>query len=201
MCNDDVSRWLVQLSQGDEVAAQRIWEQYFQKLIVLARRKLDGLPLRAVDEEDVALSAMASFCRAVATGRYPQLTDRHDLWRLLVTITSHKAVKQFRIAGAQKRGGGRVRGESALWARYESGSAAGIGEVLGDEPSPEFACLFAETFRDLLEQLGDETLQTIVTGRMEGYSNAEIAERLHVTQRTVQRKIELIRKKWQEQAM
>ena len=83
-----VTHWIGQLRAGDPVAAQHLWEGYFRRLVGLARGKLQSLPCRAADEEDVALSAFASFCRGVECGRFPQLADRDDLWRLLVTITA-----------------------------------------------------------------------------------------------------------------
>jgi hypothetical protein len=45
-------------------------------MVGLARARLQGLPRRAADEEDVALSAFASFCRAAEAGRFPRLCDR-----------------------------------------------------------------------------------------------------------------------------
>ena len=47
-------------------------------------------PRRASDEEDVALSAFQSFYQGIARGRFPQLEDRDNLWRLLITITARK---------------------------------------------------------------------------------------------------------------
>jgi hypothetical protein len=108
------SHWIDRLKAGDSAAAQRLWEGYFQRLVALARGRLQGLPRRAADEEDVALSAFASFCRGVERGRFPQLQDREDLWKLLVVLTARKAAHLHRDERQQKRGGGAVRGESAL---------------------------------------------------------------------------------------
>jgi hypothetical protein len=83
--------------------------------VPLARAKLQGLPRRAADAEDVALSAFASFCRGAEAGRFPQLAGGDDLWPLLVVITARKALKCLEREHCQKRGGGKVRGESA-WA-------------------------------------------------------------------------------------
>src|SRR5271165_6376539 len=86
--------------------------------------------LRAGDLEDVALSAFASFCRGVEGGRFPQLADRDDLWRLLVTITARKALHLARDERNQKRGGGAVRDEAALGGRDGSGAeAAALAEL------------------------------------------------------------------------
>src|SRR6516164_352846 len=100
-----VTEWIGQLRGGDAEAAQKLWEGYFQKMVELARRKLQGLPRRAADEEDVAFSAFKSFCLGASAGRYPQLGDRDSLWPLLVSITAHKAVDLMRHEHRRKRGG------------------------------------------------------------------------------------------------
>jgi hypothetical protein len=58
--------------------------------VVRARHKLRGVPRRAADEEDVALSAFDNFCRAAEHGRFPDLADRDDLWQLLLVLTDRK---------------------------------------------------------------------------------------------------------------
>src|SRR5205823_639553 len=100
-------------------------------------------PRRAADEEDVALSAFASFCRAAEAGHFPQLADRDDLWRLLVTVTERKALNLVRDERRLKRGGGAVQGESALHGPDDS-TPRGLDNVAGREPSPEFAAQVAE---------------------------------------------------------
>src|SRR5208282_1518970 len=150
-----VTHWIGQLRAGDQVAAQHLWEGYFRRLVGLARGKLQTLPCRAADEEDVALSAFASFCRGVECGRFPQLADRDDLWRLLVTITARKAIHMARDAHSQKRGGGAVHDEAALGgADGSAAEEAALDQMLGRDPTPEFAAQVAEEFQRLLESLG-----------------------------------------------
>ena len=145
MAVEEVTLWINKLSGGDPRAAQLLWETYFNRLVHYARRKLDGLPLRVADEEDVALSAMYSFCRGMEQHRFDQVNDRNDLWKLLVTITARKACAQRRRQYAGKRGGGQVRGESVFADRgHESSHEKGIGAILGEEPTPELACMVAE---------------------------------------------------------
>ena len=194
--DDEVTRWLAGLAQGEQSAVQQIWQRYYERLVRLARQKLGGAARRAADEEDVALSAFHSFYRGAAAGRFPRLDDRHDLWRLLVTITTRKAVAQMRRAHRQKRGGGRVRGESVFVRRDDSGTGPGIAEVLGPEPTPEVAALVAEQCGHLLERLGDETLRQVALYKLEGYTNEEIAQLLDCAPRTVERKLARIRQCW-----
>jgi DNA-directed RNA polymerase specialized sigma24 family protein len=183
-----VTRWLSQLRGGDADAAQPLWERYFGQLVALARTRLHDAPRRAADEEDVALSAFDSFCRAAAQGRFPHLDDRDDLWRLLLTITGRKALHLRRDEGRKKRGGG-------LDPRF--GAEDDLEQVVGQEPTPEFAAQVAEECRRLLDSLGDPTLRAVALWKMEGYSSEEIAARLDCVPRTVERKLRLIRDTWE----
>ena len=65
-----VTQWIHQLQAGDRAAAQELWNRYFQRLVGLARCKLQGAQRRAADEEDVVLSAFESFFRGAA-GTHP----------------------------------------------------------------------------------------------------------------------------------
>ncbi len=139
--------------------------------------------------------AFDSFFAAAAHGRFPRLDDREGLWRLLVTITARKVQDQVRWQRRQKRGGGRLIDEAALNAANAGG---GVFEQFAcPEPTPEFAALIAEECRHRLDNLPDETTRQVVLLRMEGYTNEEIAERLGCNRRTVVRKLELIRRRWQ----
>src|SRR5262249_51243437 len=152
--DESVSHWLGLLqSDGDAAAAQRLWERYFHRLVGLARDKLQGQPRRAADEEAVALTAWASFGRAAEAGRSPRLADRHDLWRLLVTLTERKAYNLARDERRQKRGGGAVLGEAGLL-RPDDSSPAGLDQFAGREPTPAFAAEMAAGGRLLLGRLG-----------------------------------------------
>jgi len=120
-----ITVWIHRLQAGDPHAAQQLWERYFRRLVGLARQKLRGIRRGAADEEDVALSALDSFCRAAAQGRFPDLHDRQGLWPLLVAITARKAIKLIQHERRQKRGGGAVRGDSALAGPGDSQDGSG----------------------------------------------------------------------------
>jgi DNA-directed RNA polymerase specialized sigma24 family protein len=196
-----VTHWIGRLKAGDPDAAQKLWECYFLHLVGLARSRLHGVPRRAADEEDVALSAFDSFCRGAEHGRFPRLEDRGDLWRLLMVITARKAIDLANREGRQKRGGGAVLAEADLLALKQAGlTEAGLDQVLAREPDPEFAAQMAEECRRLLAALGDAGLQAVALAKMEGYTNEEIAARVGCVPRTVERKLRLIRRLWGEEA-
>jgi DNA-directed RNA polymerase specialized sigma24 family protein len=194
-----ITRWLGQLKAGAADAVEPLWERYFRRLVGLARARLQGTPRRAADEEDVALSAFDSFCRAAAQGRFPRLTGRDDLWQILMMLTARKALRLRRRELRQKRGGGRVIPAVDLEATEEGAEEAGLARVFGEEPTPEFAAEVAEECRRLLGML-DEPLRQLAVARMEGYTTAELAERLGVAPRTVERKLQKIREVWNGEA-
>ena len=157
-----VTGWLGNLREGDQAAAQPLWERYFSRLVVVARGKLKRMRRSTADqdEEDAALSAFNSFCAGAAQGQFPQLADREDLWRLLVVITARKAMAQANREGRQKRGGGRVVEEAVLVGKGlegGEGSIAGLERIAAAGPTPEFAAMMAEECRRLLDALGDDS--------------------------------------------
>jgi DNA-directed RNA polymerase specialized sigma24 family protein len=194
--DDSVSRWLEGLRAGDADDIQRLWDRYFHGLVRVAGARMRGGARRDYDEEDVALSAFHSLCDRVGHGQFPQLADRDDLWRLLVTITARKVIGAVRHQTRQKRGGGRVVGESAVMGA--DGLDEGMAQFLGREPTPEAAAQFTEDYERLLARLDDETLRTIALRKLEGHTNEAIADELGTSPRTVDRKLNLIRKIWEE---
>ena len=186
---DSVTQWIVALKQGDQSAAQGLWEAYFRRLVGLAYARLRDAPRRIADEEDVALSAFDSFCRGAKAGRFPRLDDRNDLWQILVLITVRKAIDLRNYEGRPSRGRGRVQSLTDL-------TPEGLEAIGGDEPTPELAAQVAEEFRRLIDQLDDPTLRSVAIWKLEGYTDEEIATRLGCVTRTVERKLVRIRGIW-----
>ena len=194
-----VTYWIERLKAGDPAAAQKLWEGYFRRLVGLARVRLRAAPRRAADEEDVALSAFDSFCRGAGEGRFPRLSDRDDLWQVLVLLTARKASNLARRERRQRRGGGKVQNASALPDDDSAEEGSALARLLGREPDPQFAAEVAEECRHLLGRLGDATLQAIAVWKMEGHTNEEIAAKLGRSHRTVERKLRLIRSIWEDE--
>jgi DNA-directed RNA polymerase specialized sigma24 family protein len=130
---------------------------------------------------------MKSLCLGAAAGRFPQLCDRDGLWPLLVALTAHKAQDLIKHEGRQKRGGGEG-----------GGARLSLEAVLGREPAPEFSAMVAENCARLLGRL-EPVLQRIAQLKLDGYTNAEICDRLGCGLRTVERRLELIRRTWDEE--
>lgn len=196
---ESVTLWIEQLKQGDQQAAQQLWERYWQRLVRYAAKKLGRSRSRVYDAEDAALSAMDVFYRGAQEGRFPKLDDRDDLWQLLVVITERKAFNQIKRELRQKRGGGQVRGESIFLDLADNSQPAGIDQIAGGEPTPAFAMAVAEEYDRRLEQLKTDSLRTVARLKLEGYTVEEIAQQMDCSSRTVKRKLALIRTRWSEE--
>jgi DNA-directed RNA polymerase specialized sigma24 family protein len=188
---DPVTIWLTQLREGEHSAARLLWETYFQRLVGLARVRLRAAPRRGADEEDVALSAFNSFCVRAEAGRFPDLSDRESLWRLLAAFTLRKAAHHARAEATAKRGGG---------VAVADGSDVFDG-VLGHEPDPALAAEVAEECERLLALLGNSDLRQVALLRMDGHSVEEIAVRIGCAPRSVKRKLQLIRGIWEREGV
>ena len=196
MHESSVTDWIQQLRAGDSVAAQRLWERYFQQMVTLAQRRLEGAAKAMADEEDVALSAFRSFCLGARDGRFPQLLDSDSLWPLLMVITANKSVDLIRRNNRLRRGG------RANVQRDNTDSAVSIlNEIMSKEPTPEFAAEVADQLQRLLNKLrekGDDDLSRIALLRMDGFSHKEIADRIGCSVRSIDRKMIVIAQVWEK---
>lgn len=184
--------------RGDDAATTELWQTYFQRLVRLAARRLPGGLRRTGDEEDVALSAFHSFIAGVRGDRFPDLSGPDNLWGLLITLTGRKVHAHTRHLTRQKRGGGQVRGESVFFDPAGGEMSGGIGGIAGNRGPADLQAQLAEQCEALLDQLPDEQLRQIAVMRMEGFLVDEIADRLELSKRAVERRLQLIRKLWSE---
>jgi DNA-directed RNA polymerase specialized sigma24 family protein len=195
-----ITLWMERLQSGDPDAAEVIWNQYFSKLVAVARSRLHSTSRAAGDEEDVALSAFKSFYCGIEAGRFPDLADRDGIWKLLLVITARKASRLNKRERTEKRGGGKVIQASALDNPADSHGDF-LGAVEGNEPSPAFTAEVVEEYLRLFSILGEGELQQVAIYKMEGFTNVEIAARIGRSEVTVGRKLGLIRKKWVQEPL
>jgi DNA-directed RNA polymerase specialized sigma24 family protein len=188
-----VSQWISELEAGDSEAAAKIWRRYGARLLRLAQNRLGTTRRRVSDEEDIALTAFAQFCRGVQQKRFAKLEDRDDLWHLLVVLTVRKSVDQVRRETRRSE-----RGESVFRVANDCTSQTpGIDQVTGSQFPPDLVVQSLEQCELLLSRLDDETLRQVALWKLEGLTNEEIAEKLGCVTRTVERKLAILRRKWE----
>lgn len=191
--DDSVTDWINQVQDGDSRAATLIWARYVKRLVARARHKLVGSNNRVADEDDVVALAFAKFLKEVRNDNFERLVDRTDLWAILAMLVDHAATDQRRHYSAMKRGGGEVRGDSALehLDSLERGAA--------DKITPEKVVAGENQIAHLFKLLDSEELELISIYRLEGWENKEIAKQLGISLRGVERKLKLIRSIWQKE--
>ena len=196
-----VTNWIHALLDADaEVDQQQqfLWNRYFHRLVEFARVRLGRTPPGSEDEEDVAIRALSCFFSGARAGRFPNLKDRHGLRQLLTKITARQASNQRKREFAQKRGGGRVRCDTTLAQSEDSDCSEGvqgINSLSSVDPPPDFLAEMSEQCNLLLARLPDD-LKEIARYKLEGFSHAEIAAKIGKVERTVERKLQEIRRIW-----
>jgi DNA-directed RNA polymerase specialized sigma24 family protein len=197
-----VTKWIADLkSQRQTAAATELWNRFFRQLAALARRRLAGIPERLTDDQQAAADALYGLLRGVEQNRFPDLQDRGDLWQILLDLTEKQVSNQLQYHARLKRNWRRTVDVSAIAGEDSAGQSLHGGEQLeSPEPTPEFAVACAEQYDLRLEQLdaadprGD--LRRAAIGKLQGYSNEEIAEHCSVATRTVERRLRRIRDLW-----
>ena len=175
---------LIRAAQNDRASAVApLLTVYFDRLVGLARSRLQNLPGMANYDEDLALRSFYSVYRRIRDPEHPlRLEDRDDLWRLLATRTISRAIDLIR----------RQRPE-------EVSGDQDFTQLLSREPTPEEVAEVADECRRLLDLLEEPELRQIALWKVEGYTNEEIATRLDCVPRTVERKVGRIRLLWKHE--
>ncbi len=173
--------WLEQLKAGNPQATHELCERCWRLVVHQARQRLQK-KIVAFDAEDVAISVFDTFFRRTAEGRYPGVRDGNDLRTLFLAITKKKSLEHMRNENRQKRGGEAVKMPTSE-------------DLASAQTSPALEAEWNDQCQWLLQKL-DESLQDVTLLRLEDLTNQEIAEKLSMPLRTVERKLALIRELW-----
>jgi RNA polymerase sigma factor (sigma-70 family) len=181
--SQSITRLIRAAQEGRTSAVGPLLAAYFERLVRLARQRLQGLPGLTNYEEDVALRAFHSVYQRVRDpGRPLLLEDRDDLWRLLATRTISRAIDLIRRHRPRE-----IPGEDA------------VEQLLTREPTPEEVAEMTDECHHLLDLLDEPDLRQIALWKVEGYTHEEIADRLNCVPRTVARKVYRIRLRWKQE--
>jgi DNA-directed RNA polymerase specialized sigma24 family protein len=157
------------------VETAQLFQRYAERLIGLARSRLDGRVCAKVDPEDVLQSVFRSFCRGNAECRW-DFNNENDLWHLLVSITIRKCNRRLAHFFAARRD---VRRE------VESADAErGVADL---EPTPDEAAMLADAAETVMNRLGSPIKRRIFELSLQGYSIGEISDQVGYYTRGVQR--------------
>jgi DNA-directed RNA polymerase specialized sigma24 family protein len=179
-----------------EEAAALIWKRYCAALLQLAYRNLDRRLQRRVGADDIVQRTFQSFFLRQRRGDF-DLTDRHDLFQLLVRMTRNKAGSAATKEARQRRDYRRERTQAEPGVDGREDGDWLLRQAQRRGPSPDEAAALAEEAERRLGQLPDD-LKRVALWKLAGHTNAEIAAlpEMNCTVRTVERKLRLIREVW-----
>ena len=189
-----ITKAVAGLQVSDEAAAQLIWDRFFSRLCQFAETRIYRRNKRHLEADDIAASAFMALVEGVREKRFEKVRNRDELWQMLILIAARKTINAQKHIDRDRRGGGNVQGDSAF-------GDSGIGSVVdfvNRDLDPQVGAQLQELSENLLAQLPSDELRKIALMRMAGHSNAEIAETLQCTTRTVERKLNLIRRLWSD---
>lgn len=190
-----VTDWITQLRNGHSSACDKLWPFYLQRLTAIISQKLESSRTGVSDEEDVLIDTCEVCFRKIREGVYPNISSRHDLWRLLTKIATRKSIDQIRRS---RKGVDRLRLDATeIHSSSSSFEVNHIDNFAGAEPTPEFAAMVADESRYRLSQL-PEKMVGVVQLRMQGFTLREIAEKTGISLPTVQRYISFVREMWSQ---
>jgi RNA polymerase sigma-70 factor (ECF subfamily) len=172
------------LRAPDQAAATEVFRRFAERLIALARSKLDPQTRRKVDPEDVVQSAYRSFFTRYEAGRL-DVGNWDELWSVLTVITVRKCSNQVTHFRAGRRSVTRET-PSIGWDDF-------VGAI-DREPNASEAAMLAETVAQLMRWLKPDD-RTIIELSLQGYSVPEISARLGPSERTVRRLRERVRER------
>jgi RNA polymerase sigma factor (sigma-70 family) len=178
--SDPIAAWRA----GDPQAARQLVDQYLDRLLALAKRRISQRLASRVDPEDIVQSVFRTFFMRAKDGQF-KLKDQDDLCKLLMRITVHKVLKQVEYHTAGKR-------DANLETEQGNRSTERMHELLAKEPTPEAQVEFIDQLEMLLSMYSPKE-RKILEMRMNGFSERDIAADLNVTDRTVRRLFERIR--------
>lgn len=181
-----VSQLIADFKDGDDDALADLHRRYWPALVNMARKRLKRAPIRGADEEDVAQSALIGFCKTVQDQRVPDLENRHQLLALLSHIVACKAINRIKHAMTLKQGQGKVESLTPI---------AFLASDAGNRPDEE--AILRDCYEKYVGELPDK-LRDFAELHLAGLTNREIAERLDCSQRKVERKLALLRSRWQQ---
>jgi RNA polymerase sigma-70 factor (ECF subfamily) len=189
MADDDTfARLMARLCSGEDGAAREVFERFAGRLVALTRGRFNRLLARKVDPEDVVQSAFKSFFVRHRAGTL-DVGGWDGLWNLLTLITLRKCADRAEYFLADRRDA----------TREATGPTGGDGPdawlvVLDRQPRPEEAVILAETVEHLFREVSAHE-RPILELSLQGYTSAEISDRLGRAERSVRRLRERIRKR------
>jgi DNA-directed RNA polymerase specialized sigma24 family protein len=196
------------LEPAERHSLEQLWLRHRKSMIARATRLIVHLRIDETDyDADEAVdNAILRICSPANRGKLGAAQESSQLLKLFFAILKREILAAKDRTKSLKQGGG---GLSRLAPDGEPHDAPTWAEVpprdgflrrdieLDQVPSPRAPVggdvIEEDCFEAFLEHLDSPLLRTIASMRRQGYHRDEIADRLHLAPRTIQRKLAIIR--------
>jgi RNA polymerase sigma factor (sigma-70 family) len=183
--SSDIPAFLARIQAGDEAAARELLARYEAEVRLVVRRQLPKLLRSRFDSLDFLQSVWGSFFQRVRTGP-AEFEDSRHLVAFLARAAKNKVIDEYRRAASRKQD---MHREEPLW--VDGGRAR---ELPADIDSPSEVAQAREVYGKL-RALVPEERRKIIDLKAEGLSSRDIGEQLGISERTVQRVLEDLRRR------
>jgi RNA polymerase sigma-70 factor (ECF subfamily) len=183
----DLPGFLARIQAGDEDAARELLARYEAEVRLVVRRQLPRLLRSRFDSLDFLQSVWGSFFRRVRSGHGPaEFEDSRHLVAFLARAAKNKVIDEYRRAASRKQD---MHREEPLWTEGNRPK-----DLPAQIDSPSELAQAREVFGRLRDAL-PESKRCILELKAEGLSSRDIGERLGISERTVQRVLEELRRR------
>jgi RNA polymerase sigma-70 factor (ECF subfamily) len=182
---DDLSDFLRRIQAGDEGAARELLQRFEAEVRLVVRRQLPRLLRSRFDSLDFLQSVWGSFFRRMRTSPTDFEDSRH-LVAFLARAAKNKVIDEYRRAASRKHD---MHREESLW-----GSGPRARELPDAADSPSEVAQAHEALGRMRDLVPEEK-RSIVELKAEGLSSKDIGQRLGISERTVQRVLEDLRRR------
>jgi RNA polymerase sigma factor (sigma-70 family) len=189
---EDWDRYIEGLTRGQEDVLDDFYKAYGPTLQRVVCRRLNSGLQRRFDADDVVQSVLRTFFRRAQEGDL-ELEDQQRVWHLLCAISVTKMRDKIRFHNRMRRA-----------MKKEQSANAGGGDTSGErmdfaasDPQPVDTVAFDEVFEGVFSSLEPDE-QTVIQMKIQEHSNAEIAQTLKVSERTIRRMLERLQEKFRE---
>jgi len=185
----DIPAFLARIQAGDEAAARELLARYEAEVRLVVRRQLPRLLRSRFDSLDFLQSVWGSFFRRVRTGP-AEFEDSRHLVAFLARAAKNKVIDEYRRAASRKQD---MHREEPLW--VEGGRPK---DLPADIDSPSEVAQAREVFGRLRDLVPEER-RNVLELKAQGLSSKDIGQRLGISERTVQRVLEDLRRRAQSE--
>lgn len=175
-----IERW----QSGSQTAAQQLFDNYVERLLLLARWHISDRLRTRIDPDDVVQSVFRTFFIRIKNDSFT-FDEADDLFKLLARITLHKTLRQVAFHRAARRSPEREHAVS------KNGEDDSLMQLMDTEPDPETIVEFADHLKTFLSKFSTQE-QQIIEMRLQGHTSEEIAEKLGTYDRKIRRVLERI---------